>query len=302
MMTADLRQSALMRLLTLLTLFFFLLLVAAASGAAIALIPGIQEKTSLLLASAIQCLFAFCFPAWLTARFSSDSPNQFLSLTRKPGIKPYIGVLIVYLLALPAMNQLIAWNEAIHFPEWASGLEKTLREMEDNNGGVAIRLLSGNTFVEMIICVLIVGVLTGFSEEIFFRGALQKIFIESRISINYAVWFAAIIFSAMHFQFFGFFPRLLMGAFFGYLVCWSGSLWPAVFAHALNNSIVVISVWIIGTPDGGGIDSFGVADGSKFPIDALASALATLFFLHKFRKLFFYPQSLTQSDNGKEIE
>ncbi len=302
MAIADLRQSPMMRLLTLMTLFFFLLLIAAASGAGIAMIPGVNEKTSLLLTSALQCLLAFCLPAWLTAKFASDTPARFLSLSRNPGIKPFFGVLIVYMLALPAMNQLIAWNEAIHFPEWASALEKTFREMEENNGGVAVRLLTDNTFLEMIVCVLVVGILTGFSEEIFFRGALQKIILDIPVSRNIAVWSAAAIFSALHFQFFGFFPRLLMGAFFGYLVCWSGSLWPAVFAHALNNSVVVLSVWIIGSPDGGGIDSFGVADGSRFPIDALASALATAFFLHKFRKTFFYPQSLTSLNHGKENE
>lgn len=300
MAQADLRQSTLMRLVTLLTLFFFLLLIVAASSAGIAMIPGISEKNSLLLASALQCLLAFCLPAWLTARFSSDSPAKFLSLSKDPGIKPFLGILIVYILALPAMNQLIAWNESVHFPDWASGLEESFREMEDNNKGVALRLLNGNTFGEMIISVLIVGLLTGFSEEIFFRGALQKIFLEGRMSRNIAVWSAAAIFSAMHFQFFGFFPRLLMGAFFGYLVCWSGSLWPAVFAHTLNNSVVVVSVWIIGSTDGGGIDSFGVADGSSFPADALASALATSFFFLKFRKNFFYPQSIITTDNGKE--
>ena len=59
-----------------------------------------------------------------------------------------------------------------------------------------------------------------------------------------AIWITAIIFSAVHFQFYGFIPRVLLGAFFGYLALWSGSLWLPIFAHALNNSLVVISTWL----------------------------------------------------------
>ena len=47
----------------------------------------------------------------------------------------------------------------------------------------------------------------------------------------------------MHFQFYGFLPRLLLGAFFGYVVAWSGSLWIAIIVHALNNMMVVVSSW-----------------------------------------------------------
>jgi hypothetical protein len=60
-----------------------------------------------------------------------------------------------------------------------------------------------------------------------------------------AIWITAFIFSTMHFQFYGFIPRLLLGAFFGYLAFWSRSLWLPIFAHTLNNSMVVISTWLI---------------------------------------------------------
>jgi hypothetical protein len=59
-----------------------------------------------------------------------------------------------------------------------------------------------------------------------------------------AIWATAVIFSALHLQFFGFVPRMLMGAFFGYLVYWSGSLRLSIFAHALNNSLVVLNYWL----------------------------------------------------------
>lgn len=56
-----------------------------------------------------------------------------------------------------------------------------------------------------------------------------------------AIWLAAVIFSAVHMQFFGFVPRLILGAYFGYLLLWSRSLWLPVAAHALNNALAVVA-------------------------------------------------------------
>ncbi|MDE5882677.1 MAG: CPBP family intramembrane metalloprotease [Muribaculaceae bacterium] len=185
------------------------------------------------------------------------------------------------------MNQIIAWNESIHFPAFAAEFETTLRELEDANSSVADAMMEMHTVWEFLITLAVVGLLTGFSEELFFRGSLQHIFIEGHAKKWIAVWGTALIFSAMHFQFFGFVPRVLMGAFFGYLLVWSGSLWPAIFAHVLNNSIVVITMWMSGGEVDNGIDSFGVAVGNAFPLAAVASCIATALFLWGFRNYFF---------------
>ncbi len=78
---------------------------------------------------------------------------------------------------------------------------------------------------------------------IFFRGALQRIMATGGVSAHAAIWIAAFVFSAFHMQFFGFLPRLLIGAFFGYLLWWSGSLWLPVCAHALNNTMALVLEW-----------------------------------------------------------
>jgi membrane protease YdiL (CAAX protease family) len=64
--------------------------------------------------------------------------------------------------------------------------------------------------------------------------------IERNINIHAAVWITAFIFSAIHMQAFGLVPRMLLGALFGYMAVWSGSLWLAVLAHALNNSLTTL--------------------------------------------------------------
>lgn len=281
------RFSAAMRLVVLFTLFFFFLLIAGGVGAALGMVSGLSLKTVYLLSSVVQNILAFCVPAWFAAKFSSRDACRFLGLKSFPGWRPFVGVVIVFCLALPCMNQIISWNENMHLPEWASGFEKTLRELEETNAGVAEVMLKLHSVWQMLLTVAVVGVLTGFSEELFFRGALQRIFLDSGTMIWIAVWMTALIFSFMHFQFFGFFPRVLMGAFFGYLFVWSGSLWPAVFAHFLNNSIVVVGMWITDGDPESNIDNFGVASYGEFPLAAFGSCIATALFLWGFRNYFF---------------
>lgn len=263
-----------------------MLLLAGGIAFALQHIPGMSPRTSVLLATVAQCVLAFCVPSYLTARFSSQTPFSFLGVSERAPIKAYVGVVIVFLLAMPAMNLLVDWNAHVHFPEWASGFEKTLRDWEDNNGSVAETALAANSFAEMLVGILVIGVVTGFSEELLFRGALQTVFVESGVGRVIAVWGAALIFSAIHFQFFGFLPRMLMGAFFGFLLVWTGSIWPGVFAHALNNSIVVFSTWFYGNPESE-LSLIGVPSEGDIPWAAVFSLAATSIFLYQFRRVFF---------------
>ena len=195
------RNSAGFRLMVLFGVFFITLLSVAILSQAIPLIPGISERSAMFISSATQCLLAFCLPAWLTAKFASPVPSRWLYLDNAPTLKAIAGVIIVYVLALPAMNQIIEWNASIHFPQALHEVEETLRKWEESNNGITRKLLESSSIGGIITGVCIVGILTGFSEEIFFRGALQGIFVRSRIGTAISVWVAAIIFSAIHFQF-----------------------------------------------------------------------------------------------------
>lgn len=283
----DVRKLTGMRLMVLFASFFVMLLMTSVISAALTSFSGLQERTGLLLSSAFQCVLAFCIPAYVTARFSSNRPLGFLGIGGHVSVRAFAGVIIVYILALPAMNYIIEWNEGIHFPEWASGLEATLREWENTNGSVADKVLDAHSIAAMLAGVAVVGLLTGFSEEVFFRGAMQTVFKDSGISAGAAVCASAFIFSALHFQFFGFVPRFIMGAFFGYLLIWTGSLWPGVFAHALNNSIVVVEYWIGANNGNGGISYLSKMGDGEMPWGAIMSAAATILFFLRFREYFF---------------
>lgn len=193
----------------------------------------------------LQNLFVFIMPAIMTTLIFTSNPIKYLSLSKAPSIKAILGAFLIFFIATPALNYIVHWNESISFPESMSAVEHWLRESENNAKAITDSLLNIDTIPGLILTILIVGVMTGFSEELFFRGTLQRIIISGSKNIHIAIWITAFIFSLLHFQFFGFFPRLLLGAFFGYLVWWTGSLWVPIIAHAINNSGVVATKYLI---------------------------------------------------------
>ena len=94
----------------------------------------------------------------------------------------------------------------------------------------------------MFFNLIVIAVAAGITEEFLFGGALQRIIGKWTYNHHIIIWSAAIIFSTFHMQFFGFLPRMLLGAYFGYLLYWTRNIWIPVFAHFVNNAIAVISM------------------------------------------------------------
>jgi membrane protease YdiL (CAAX protease family) len=95
-----------------------------------------------------------------------------------------------------------------------------------------------------IICLLVVALIPAIGEEFLFRGALMRILGAWIKKPHLVVWITAFIFSAFHFQFYGFFPRLLLGAFLGYVYLYSGNIWVPITAHFLNNGLAVVMEYL----------------------------------------------------------
>lgn len=256
---------------------------------------NIDPRTRILLMSSIQCIIVFMLAPVVEARLESRNILSRLSLDKSPRWINLGAIIICYVVGIVFLNQLIYWNDTITFPENLKGLEATMREWENNSREFADTILSTTSVEGLISGILIVGCLTGLAEELFFRAGVQRILNEV-MPTHASVWIAALIFSAMHFQFFGFFPRLLLGAFFGYLYIWSGSIWTSAFAHALNNSMVVITAWLTAngkiTTD---FEQFGVTE-TGIPWGAIISGILLFCFLSTCHKWF-----IRDDKNGKSI-
>lgn len=196
------------------------------------------------VATVIQDLFVFILPAIITAVIITRQPADFLMVARRPSAMTFILIAATILAAIPAMNLIIEWNASLNLPDSLAGLERWMKSAEEASGKMVETLIGGTGYGQLLIAALIIAVLAGFSEELFFRGALQRLFITSNVRRWVAVWATAFLFSLLHFQFFGFVPRLLLGAYFGYLMVWTRSLWPGIAAHIFNNLLASYALWL----------------------------------------------------------
>lgn len=157
---------------------------------------------------------------------------------------PYILTFCFLLSFAPLMNKIGEWNMNMKLPESWGALEAWMRESEDKMAALTKRIVMDPTWTGLLINTVVLALIPAIAEEFFFRGALQGILLRWFGSNGVAIWVTAIIFSAIHFQFYGFLPRMVLGLFFGYLLVWSGNIWLPIFAHFVNNFSVTLIAFI----------------------------------------------------------
>jgi membrane protease YdiL (CAAX protease family) len=186
-----------------------------------------------------QQLGLFLTPALLLAVTESKKPNRFYGMA-KPKITILLIVFWLMLFSLPFIGFVNELNQKMSLPSFLKELENWMRRLENEGMQTTMVILKMKNFGEFLINFLVVALVPAICEEFLFRGALQRTFYRIFKNPHIAIWVGAIIFSAIHFQFFGFFPRMLLGASLGYIYYYTGSIWYSVFAHLLNNGYAVI--------------------------------------------------------------
>lgn len=244
-----------------------------------------QSRGGLLFMGVYQALVMFVAPSILAARVNSRHPAEVLALNRRPTLLALAGVVFGYFIALPAINQIIYWNSVISFPDSMAYWGEICREMEEKANASSFIMLNVSSWGAMLVNLAVIGLVTAFGEEIFFRGALQRT-AASNGAHHTAIWVVALVFSAMHMSAFGFVPRLLLGAWFGYLMFWTRSLYVPIFAHFLNNGVVVVFAFLTARGAEFNFDRLGVVE-YGFPFPAFISAVAFVVFIVFFRNFFF---------------
>lgn len=174
--------------------------------------------------------------AWLVGH----SPAIYLSASKSTALQwLWISALII-ILAAPMVSFLVAVNQNLSLPESLSSLEEWMRRTEDAAEGMTRMFLEVTGWQALLFNIFLIAVIPAIGEEFIFRGALQRIFHQWTGNVHMAVIISAVLFSAMHMQFFGFLPRLLLGGVLGYMFVFTGSIWVPVFAHFFNNAVAVV--------------------------------------------------------------
>ncbi len=193
-------------------------------------------RSSMLLSAVLVFLLPVAFDVFLIRRDNLS----FLTLNKKIHPLWALSAIFVIIFALPAVDWLGKLNASFDLSSIAPEIEKWMKNAETKANSLSEILVNDKSTQGLIMNLFIMGFMAAFTEEIFFRATLQKTLTESKINPHVAIWITAILFSAFHIQFYGFLPRMFLGAVLGYLFFFTGNIWVSFIAHFLNNATIVL--------------------------------------------------------------
>lgn len=236
------QSSVFSKLLILIGLSF----VFAVSGSIIWLLithGNMNDTGSLKLLQLIQSIAVFILPAIALAYLCSNNAKVFLSLDKPINWVAVLFVILFMILIVPFINLLGDLNQRLVLPDALSGLEKMMKSSENDTAALTEKFLNVHNLPALFFNIFLIAIIPAIGEELFFRGAIQGV-LRQKLNVKLAIWITAVVFSTIHMQFYGFVPRMLLGAFFGYLLVWSGNLWLSIVAHFTNNVLAVIFYYL----------------------------------------------------------
>ena len=199
-----------------------------------------QELSFLKLSQVITSFGVFIIPSLILRRISGFSFLNEMKVNYSSYLLLILLSSLVMILQNPLINLLAEWNASLNLPEWLSGIQQWMENSEAQAEILTEKFLEMNNVADLFLSLLIIAVIPAIGEELLFRGTLQPIIQQIYRNQHIAIWLTAFIFSFIHFQFFGFLPRFLLGAFLGYLYVWGKSLVLPIVAHFTNNGLAVL--------------------------------------------------------------
>ncbi|MBS4072451.1 MAG: CPBP family intramembrane metalloprotease [Algoriphagus sp.] len=201
-------------------------------------------RMAMLFAQGLGSGIGFWAASWFIIRFIEKAELHW-DIQRARFNGKNLGLIVLMTLGGMFFNGLLVYlNAQLELPEVMAGIETWMKEMEAQLMELTKFLTDFQSVPELLTGILVIGVFAGVGEELFFRGLIQPKMQGYFKSPHWGIWITAIIFSAIHVQFYGFLPRVFLGALFGYMYHYSGSLLFPIIAHIFNNSLTVVVVYL----------------------------------------------------------
>ena len=229
-------------------------LTVIAMGAWMIIWGGSQNTESLKWLQFIQTTATFLIPPILCAWLWDEEhkPFRWLRMDVPVQWQNILLAVVIMVCAVPGINLLADLNSRVELPKSLEFIEQILKSQEEAAAALTERFLQADNIGGLLINIGLMALLPALSEELSFRGTLQQIIYKDQsgkvqsTKVHLAIWITAFIFSAIHMQFYGFVPRMLLGAMFGYVFVWSGSLWVPITMHFVNNGLAVLVYYLMG--------------------------------------------------------
>ena len=214
------------------------------------MLEAADPVTAIRITQTLTTIGTFLVPALLFAYCYNRQWFDYNAANRRPKQAMVNMVLILSITLLPVVAVLASFNEFIMPQEGA--VADFMRDLEEAANHILELVTTQRSSWDLIANLLVFAVLAGICEEFFFQGSLQPLLTNWTKNPHNGILLTALIFSALHFQFYGFIPRFLLGVYLGYLFYWSRSLWLPILAHVLHNAL---SILVDYTLQGRGIDT-----------------------------------------------
>lgn len=228
-------------------LFLIIVLISSLIGVAISTVFVFSGDTGMKIAQGISSIMMFVVPP-IVYYYVTRSERQMHELglrgINKPGyLFILIGVALMFV-SLPVTNQLTRWNEAMSFGGAFAKLEEYMKMLEEMAAATTEKMLNADSIGGLLLNLLVIALIPAIGEEFTFRGVLQQGLMRSMKNPHIAIILSAAIFSFIHFQFYGFLPRMFLGILLGYMFYVSGSLWTSILMHFVNNGTAVLLYYL----------------------------------------------------------
>lgn len=245
---------------------------------------NLENSDSIKAMKLVQALGAglgtFIITSLVAAFLFGKKITEYLKLNGRFRFLQLITVLLIMITGVPLINVMVEWNSHLSFPEFLAPVETWMRSSEQEAERITKAFVNVTAVQDVLINLLVIAVLPAMGEELLFRGVVQRILTEWFRNAHAGIWISAAVFSAIHVQFFGFVPRMMLGVCFGYMLHWSGSMWLPVIAHFFNNAAAVISAWyVFNHQEGFNPDQLGVEEGGNMLV-LLSALFVTLLMMH----------------------
>jgi membrane protease YdiL (CAAX protease family) len=188
----------------------------------------------------VQFIGLFLIPTFVCARLFSTSTKKYLGFKGPSNGFYFLIAVVAMIVAIPLVNWLGELNKNVQFPD---GIEDWMKSSEADAAKTVNALLSKHTIKDLILNIIFIAGLAAVGEELLFRGMVQRLLIKMFRNPWPGIIIAALLFSAMHMQFYGFLPRFALGILLGAIYWYSGSLWTAMLAHFVYDALVIVLVY-----------------------------------------------------------
>lgn len=256
---------------------------------------NINEVNAIKLIQLFSTIGTFLIPAFIFG-LTKGMGSDFLKLKTKTSVLMVALGMAAIFFSAPLVNEIYNLNKKIS-PDWFGSFGKGFLESEEKNKLLTDLFLFMPGIQDLFINLIVIALLPAVAEEFFFRGIIQQLFKEAFKNIHVAIWITAALFSFIHMDFFGFIPRVFLGALLGYLFVWGNSLWVNIGAHFINNASQVVMVYLFQS----GIISFNAQQDESTPwyITLIFSIIMAVLLILVYRKREILKEAATEIISDK---